>query len=77
MQYLAIDVQMVMGGKKYELGPEDYVFGAVQLFLDIIYIFWMILQLVGAASKSVLVLFVCMSLCICHARAPFTVVWHF
>ena len=53
MQYLAIDVQMVIGGKQYEIGPEDYVFGATQLFIDIIYIFWMILTLVGGASRLV------------------------
>ncbi|MFH4977991.1 hypothetical protein AB6A40_004700 [Gnathostoma spinigerum] len=45
MVYLAIDIQMIMGGKKYEISPEDYIFAAVQVFLDIVYIFWMLLSL--------------------------------
>jgi len=51
MVYLAIDVQLVMGGKRFEISPEDYVFAATQLFLDIVYIFLYILQIVGFASK--------------------------
>lgn len=42
---------MVIGGKKFEISPEDYVFAAIQLFLDIIYIFWMLLTLIGGSSK--------------------------
>ncbi|VDP15224.1 unnamed protein product [Soboliphyme baturini] len=49
--YLAIDVQMVMGGKQYEISPEDYVFAATQLFVDIIYIFWYLLQIIGFMNK--------------------------
>lgn len=48
MVYLAIDIQMIMGGKKYEISPEDHIFAAIQVFLDIIYIFWMLLQLFGS-----------------------------
>jgi len=51
MVYLAIDVQMVIGGKKYEISPEDYIFAAIQLFLDVVYIFWMLLSLIGGSSK--------------------------
>ena len=52
LQYLAIDVQMIVGGKKYEISPEDYVFAAIQLFIDIVYIFWMLLQLIGGSSRN-------------------------
>jgi len=45
--FLAFDVQLVMGGKKYELGPEEHVMGALQLYIDIVYIFLMILSLFG------------------------------
>uniref|UniRef100_A0A914DTP7 Uncharacterized protein n=1 Tax=Acrobeloides nanus TaxID=290746 RepID=A0A914DTP7_9BILA len=31
MFYLAIDVQMIMGGKKYEVSSEDYIFAAIQI----------------------------------------------
>jgi len=51
MIWLAIDVQLMVGGKRMELSPEDYVFAATQLFLDIVYIFLYILQIVGFASK--------------------------
>lgn len=47
MVYLAIDIQMIMGGRKYEISPEDHIFAAIQVFLDIIYIFWMLLSLFG------------------------------
>jgi len=52
MIFLAIDTQLIMGGKRYELSPEDYILGAVQLFLDIIYIFIYLLQILGFASRS-------------------------
>ncbi|GMS98467.1 hypothetical protein PENTCL1PPCAC_20642, partial [Pristionchus entomophagus] len=48
MAYLAIDVQMLMGNRKYSISPEDHIFAALQLFLDIVYIFWMILQCFGS-----------------------------
>lgn len=38
---------MIMGGRKLEISPEDHIFAAIQLFIDIIYIFWMLLQLFG------------------------------
>ncbi|KAL3984836.1 Inhibitor of apoptosis-promoting Bax1 family protein [Acanthocheilonema viteae] len=43
MVYLAVDVQTIMGGRKYEISPEDYIFAAIQVFVDIVYIFWMLL----------------------------------
>uniref|UniRef100_A0AC35GXE9 Uncharacterized protein n=1 Tax=Panagrolaimus sp. PS1159 TaxID=55785 RepID=A0AC35GXE9_9BILA len=45
MVYLAIDVQLLMGGKRYQLDPEDYIFAAIQIFLDIVIIFLKILSL--------------------------------
>jgi len=51
MVYLAIDIQMIMGGRKYEISPEDHIFASIQVFLDIIYIFWMLLHLFGGSSN--------------------------
>ncbi|CAD5231016.1 unnamed protein product [Bursaphelenchus xylophilus] len=51
MVYLAIDIQMIMGGRKLEISPEDHVFAAIQVFLDIVYIFWMLLQLIGGSNN--------------------------
>lgn len=45
--YLVYDVQLIAGGRKYELGPDDYVAGALMVYLDIINLFLMILRLVG------------------------------
>lgn len=49
--YLLVDTQMLVGGKRYELSPDEYVFGALTIFLDIINIFVMILSLVGASNN--------------------------
>ena len=46
---LIYDTQLVVGGKnrKYQLGPDDYIFGALSLYLDIINMFLFILTIVG------------------------------
>lgn len=49
--FLAIDTQLLMGNKKYKFNEEDYINAALQLYLDICYIFIYILQAVGGASK--------------------------
>ncbi|PIO69532.1 hypothetical protein TELCIR_08638 [Teladorsagia circumcincta] len=41
---------LLMGGRKYEISPEDHIFAAVQIFLDIVYIFWMLLSLFGSSK---------------------------
>uniref|UniRef100_A0AC35TG36 Bax inhibitor 1 n=1 Tax=Rhabditophanes sp. KR3021 TaxID=114890 RepID=A0AC35TG36_9BILA len=46
MVYLCLDIQLIMGNKKYNISPEDYVFAALQLFMDIINMFLMILRIV-------------------------------
>ncbi|KAL7670798.1 hypothetical protein ACOME3_005722 [Neoechinorhynchus agilis] len=47
--FLALDIQLIMGGKRYEISEEDYVFAAIMLYLDIVYIFLYILQLLGVS----------------------------
>lgn len=50
--YLVFDTQLMMGGKhKYSLSPEEYIFAALNLYLDIINLFLMILSLVGEARN--------------------------
>jgi protein lifeguard len=47
--FLAIDTQLIIGGKKqYQFSQEDYVFAALQIYLDICNMFLYILALVGA-----------------------------
>ncbi|XP_045209479.2 protein lifeguard 1-like isoform X1 [Mercenaria mercenaria] len=46
--YLVFDTQMMMGGKhKYSISPEEYIFAALNLYLDIINLFLFILSIVG------------------------------
>merc|ERR1712088_1155687 len=47
---IVFDTQMMMGGNhKYSLDPEEYVFAALNLYLDIINLFLYILQIIGAS----------------------------
>ncbi|MCI4374184.1 hypothetical protein PGIGA_G00003310 [Pangasianodon gigas] len=46
--YLVMDTQLMLGGKhKYTISAEEYIFAALNLYLDIVTIFLMILQLIG------------------------------
>jgi len=47
--YIVYDTQLMMGGShKYALSPEEYVFAALNLYLDVINLFMYILMIVGA-----------------------------
>jgi FtsH-binding integral membrane protein len=46
--FLAYDTQLITGGKKYSISPEEYILGSIMLYVDIVYIFLFILQLVSA-----------------------------
>jgi len=51
--YIVYDTQLMLGGKhKYSLSPEEYVFAALNLYLDIINLFLYILQIIGAARSN-------------------------
>ena len=45
--YLIFDTQYVMGGKRYQLSLDDYIVGALILYMDIIMIFLYLLSLFG------------------------------
>ena len=48
-EFLVFDTQMVVGGKRaYQLSPEEYITGAMELYIDVIFIFFIIL----GASKN-------------------------
>lgn len=49
--FLAYDTQMLIGGRKYQLSEEEYVYGALQLYLDVVYLFIIILGLFGLSNK--------------------------
>lgn len=48
--FLVFDTQVIMGGKKIELSPEEYIFGALQLYMDIINLFLIILSCLGRSE---------------------------
>lgn len=51
--YLIYDTQMMLGGShKYSISPEEYVFAALALYLDVLNIFLYILRIIGAAKKN-------------------------
>jgi len=45
--FLAVDTQLIIGGKRHEISAEDHVFASIMLYLDVVYIFIYILQLLG------------------------------
>ena len=45
--FLLIDTQLVVGGGRYELSIDDYIIGAMILYLDIIMIFLELLKIFG------------------------------
>lgn len=45
--YLMFDIQLIMGGKKCELSPEEYIFGAIMLYVDIIQLFLFMLRIMS------------------------------
>lgn len=46
--YLIYDTQLMMGGEhKYSISPEEYIFAALNLYMDIINIFLYILTIIG------------------------------
>ncbi|XP_065569579.1 protein lifeguard 1-like [Artemia franciscana] len=49
--YLVFDLQIMMGGKhRYSISPEEYIFAALNLYLDIVNLFIYILRLIGLLS---------------------------
>lgn len=51
--YLVFDTQMMLGGKhQYALSPEEYIFAALNLYLDVVNLFLFILSLIGSARGN-------------------------
>ncbi|VEL08730.1 unnamed protein product [Protopolystoma xenopodis] len=46
--YLVFDTQMIVGGRKHEMSPEEYIYGALQLYMDVVNLFLMLLSLIGS-----------------------------
>ncbi|XP_077176779.1 protein lifeguard 3-like [Paroedura picta] len=46
--FLAYDTQLMLGNRKHTISPEEYVFGALKIYTDIMYIFTFLLQIIGS-----------------------------
>ncbi|TDH14310.1 hypothetical protein EPR50_G00040830 [Perca flavescens] len=49
--FLAFDTQMLLGNKRYTISPEEYIFATLSLYLDIIYLFSFLLQIIGGGRE--------------------------
>lgn len=51
--FLVFHTQMIVGGKnrRNQLSPEEYITGALQLYMDVVNLFFAILGLAGAANR--------------------------
>ncbi|XP_011207999.2 protein lifeguard 1 [Bactrocera dorsalis] len=50
--YLIFDIQMMLGGQhRYAISPEDYIFAALSIYIDIVTIFMYILSLMGLVDS--------------------------
>jgi FtsH-binding integral membrane protein len=47
---LAIDTQLILGGRQLEIDAEDYIFAVLMLYMDIINIFLYILSCFGGGD---------------------------
>jgi len=45
--FLAFDTQLLLGNKRFTISPEEYVFATLSIYLDIIYLFSFLLQIMG------------------------------
>lgn len=49
--FLAYHTQLLIGNRKHSISPEEYVFAALSLYVDIVQIFLFLLQIIGASTK--------------------------
>lgn len=50
--YLMFDLQLIMGGRKCELSPEEYILAAVMLYVDIVQLFIYMLEIFSRLSDD-------------------------
>lgn len=52
-RYLVFDTQLLVGGgHRFSITPEEYIFAALTLYMDIVLLFLYILEIVGRATGS-------------------------
>ncbi|XP_066467745.1 protein lifeguard 3-like [Tiliqua scincoides] len=45
--FLAYDTQLLLGHKRFAINPEDYVYAAIQIYIDVVYLFLSFLRILG------------------------------
>lgn len=50
--YLLFDTQLILGGRKAELSPEEYILAAILLYVDIIQLFIYLLEIINKATDD-------------------------
>ncbi|XP_061082947.1 protein lifeguard 3-like isoform X2 [Conger conger] len=50
--FLALHTQLVIGNRKHSISPEEYVFAALSIYLDVIQIFTFLIQLTSGSSRN-------------------------
>ncbi|KAI1294753.1 Protein lifeguard 1 [Halotydeus destructor] len=49
--YIVIDTQLIVGGGRFEISPEEYILAALMIYTDIVNLFLYLLQLFGSRSN--------------------------
>jgi FtsH-binding integral membrane protein len=50
--FLVIDTQLIIGGGRFAISPEDYILAAVVIYMDVINLFLYILRLLNGGRSS-------------------------
>ncbi|XP_076251282.1 protein lifeguard 2-like [Rhynchophorus ferrugineus] len=48
--FLLYDMQCILGGRRHEISPEEYIFAALTLYVDVVMIFMYMLELLNACT---------------------------
>lgn len=51
VQFLAYHTQLLIGNRKYAINPEEYVFAALSIYIDVVQIFLFLLQIIGGSQR--------------------------
>ncbi|XP_070694842.1 protein lifeguard 3-like [Pempheris klunzingeri] len=49
--FLVYNTQLLIGNRELAISPEEYIYGALSLYVDVVHIFLFILQVSGAATE--------------------------
>lgn len=51
VKFLVYNTQLLIGNRELAISPEEYIYAALSLYVDIVHIFLFILQISGAATE--------------------------